>query len=144
MPVAFKLLVEEIAKTIRDNQKEAKEKEDVSTDLIRAMFTSKVPKSVQKAFFKSQYVISNRNFTIIYLDSVLYVKPRKLNIGGFYNLDSVNDLVDKSLKHIFNLAHPSAKYGARSFTNDMAVKAIGNLLTRYIPNERHKLFLIHK
>lgn len=144
MPTAFKDILEEIASTVRRIKEDGEIRNDISKEIVSSMLKSNISNVVTKSFFRSQYVISNKNFTIVYLDDNLYIKPHNLNVGGFYNLNGVNDLIEKSLKHIFVLAHPSKKYGERSFTNDMAVTAIGNLISKYLPNKKHELFLIDK
>lgn len=144
MPNVFRDLILQIESHIRSVRNEASEKANVDRQLVSSMFNNRIPKVIQKAFFKSSFTVNNKFITAIYIDNKLYIKPRGLSIGAVYDVSTTPDLVNKSLQHIFILAKPSLKYGEKSFTDDMAIKAIGNLIIKYMPNVKRELFRIDK
>lgn len=144
MPTVFRNLILQIESYVRSVKTEAKQKDSVNKKIISDMFNNKVPRVLQQSFFKSPYTVNNKYITAILIEDKLYIKPHGLNIGAMYDISMTSEIVEKSLKHIFILANPSLKFGERSFTNDMAIKAIGNLIDKHMINVKRELFQIDK
>lgn len=143
----FNALMKIIQDEIQSIKETAKEKQLSTRKEIVDLFSGSIKKSIAKSFFKNNTIaVSNKVFTLVYLDKRLYLKPHKYQVGLELDLSAAKPVLDEIIHSAIKKTKTKMRFGNKSFSDSDAISVIGKAVEEYAPDAigKYHIFQINK